>query len=201
LSKYGPIFVIGSNAITFSGVNSYLPSLVQEARDGKIQSLALDSWSGLEDAARHRRLAGPLSIKNPDGRAHHNVAKEDCKQLFVMQLIHARCNVGISFHITERQLEGGGEMLYNMKCIGDFASTVGQNLGEVYRSQSQPDGITRLVYTRPDGRFELQTRIEAPNPCENKFSALFSNMIQKKIAELDAAEKAEKPPVDTTPTA
>ncbi len=172
-----------------------MASVVQEVNAGMWRSLAFDSWSGFEDAASYRRLIGPMSIKNPDGRAHRAVAKEDCRSVFIHQLVHLNCNVGIAFHITKFTQENGGETLYNMKCIGDFASTVGQYLAERYHSLSLPDGVTRQLRTRPDGRFELATLIEAPDPCDNSFGALFATMIAKKLA---AAKAADKPQADTT---
>lgn len=165
-------------------------TLVQEVNAGMWKSVGLDSWSGFEDMARYRRLAGPMMIKNADGRAHHNVAKEDCKSVFLHNLIHLKCNVGITFHVTRFAQENGGEVMYNVKCIGDFAQTIAQNLAERYHSQAMPDGVNRQLRTRPDGRFELATLIEAPDPCDNTFGALFANMIAKKLAAAKAA--AEK---------
>jgi hypothetical protein len=172
-----------------TGVTGRMSVLVQEVKAGKWKSVALDSWSGLEDCASDRRRMGPMKCANPDGRAHRNEAKDDCKQIFRMQLIHLPCNVGITFHTTKFQMDQGGETLYNMKCIGDFATTVGQNLAERYHSVAQPDGITRVLYTKPDGRFKLATLIDAPSPCANNFAALVDPMLRKLIA-ADDAKKA-----------
>jgi len=164
-----------------------MAAVVQEVNAGMWKSVAFDSWSGFEDAASYRRLIGPMSIKNPDGRAHRAIAKEDCRSVFIHQLVHLNCNVGIAFHVTKFTQENGGETTYNMKCIGDFASTVGQYLAERYHSESLSDGVTRRLRTRPDGRFELATLIEAPDPCDNSFGALFGPMITKKLAAAKAA--------------
>jgi hypothetical protein len=166
-----------------------------EANAGMWKSTALDSWSGFEDLARYRRLVEgqPFHVKNPDGRAHHNIAKEDCKSPFLHTLIHLNCNMGISFHVTRFAQESGGEVMYNVKCIGDFAQTISQNLAERYHSISLPDGVTRRLHTRPDGRFELATLIDAPDPCENTFGALFANKIGKLLAEAKKAKAAEAP--------
>lgn len=171
------------NPLAMTNICARMAQVQGEVKNGLWASLGFDSWSGFEDVARYRRLAGPMKINNPDGRAHHNIAKEDCKGIFNMQLVHLKCNVGITFHITEKMLEGGGQMLYNMKCIGDFASTVGQNLAERYRAEAMPDGVTRQLYTRPDGRFELATLIGAPSPCENNFNALWGPWLAKKMTE------------------
>lgn len=164
--------------------------LWDEVKSGAWKSVGLDSWSGFEDLSRYRRLMGPTGFKvnNPDGRAHHNVAKEDCKQVFLHNLIHLPCNVGITFHVTRFAQENGGEVTYNVKCIGDFAQTISQNLTERYHSESLADGVTRRLRTRPDGRFELNTSIGAPDPCENTFGALFGPMIAKKLAEAKEAK-------------
>lgn len=169
-----------------TAIGNRTASVVQEVRDGKWATVVLDSWSGFEDAAGYRRLAGPMKCTNTDGRAYRAMAKEDCKQIFLMQLIRLKCNVVMTFHTTKFAQDQGGETQYNMKCIGDFASTVGQNLAERYHSVAQPDGTTRVIYTRPDGRFKLATLIDAPSPSENTFGALWSNYIAKKLAEAGA---------------
>lgn len=170
-----------------TGFVGRMSALVQEVRAGKWKSAGIDSWSGFEDAASDRRKIGPMACKQGGAfAAHRNEAKEDLRQIFRMQLIHLPCNMGIAFHTTTRQKEQGGETLYTMKCIGDFESTVGQNLAERYHSVALPDGITRQLYTKPDGRFKLATLIDAPSPCQNNFAALFGPMLARKIAEDDA---------------
>lgn len=162
-------------------------SLAQETKTGMWKSVAVDSWSGLEDCASYRRLIGPLAVKQGGAfAAHRGVAKEDCASIFLHTLIHLKCNLGVAFHITTKMLEEGGEMTYNMKCIGDFAITVARNMAERYHSISLPDGETRQLHTRPDGRFELATLIGAPSPCDNSFGALFGPMIARKLAEAKA---------------
>lgn len=183
-----------------TGIGNRTASVVQEVREGKWATVVLDSWSGFEDAASYRRLAGPLKCTNTDGRAHRNMAKEDCKQIFLMQLIRLKCNVVMTFHTTKFAQDQGGETQYNMKCIGDFASTVGQNLAERYHSVAQPDGTTRVLYTRPDGRFKLATLIDAPSPSENTFGALWSNYIAKKLGEPNGANPAPAANTATPPT-
>lgn len=165
-------------------VNRITSSLVQEVREGKWATVVLDSWSGFEDAASYRRLYGPLKCSNPDGRAHRAIAKEDCKSIFLHSLINAtrgRCNLVFTFHTTKFAVDNGGEMQYTMQCIGDFHNTVGRNLAERYHSIASPDGTTRQLYTRPDGRFKLATMIDAPSPCENTFAALWGNYIAKQM--------------------
>jgi len=184
-----------------TAVGNRTASVVQEVRDGKWATVVLDSWSGFEDAASYRRLAGPMKCANSDGRAHRNMAKEDCKQIFLMQLIRLKCNVVITFHTTKYMQDQGGETQYNMKCIGDFASTVGQNLAERYHSVAQPDGTTRVLYTRPDGRFKLATLIDAPSPSENTFGALWTNYIAKKLATAKSANGANAAPTAPQPPA
>jgi hypothetical protein len=178
-----------------SKVVARIATLHQEVNAGMWKSVGIDSWSGLEDFASYRRLTGPLAVKQGGAfAAHRGVAKEDCAGLFLHTLIHLKCNLGIAFHTTQKQMEDSGEMTYNMKCIGDFALTVARNLADRYHSLSLPDGVTRQLRTRPDGRFELATLIDAPDPCDNSFGALFANMIAKKLAaaKAEAAKNAEK---------
>jgi len=188
------------NSAMTNMVNRITASVTQEAREGKWATIVLDSWSGFEDAASYRRLHGPLKCNNPDGRAHRAIAKEDCKSIFLHSLVNGtrgRCNLVFTYHTTKFAQEQGGEVQYTMQCIGDFATTVGRNLAERYHSVSLPDGVTRQLYTKPDGRFKLATLIDAPSPCDNTFGALWGPYIEKEKKRLEAM-KATKPAGDAS---
>ena len=167
-----------------------IDAVTQEVQNRQWATVVLDSWSGLQDIAVLRRQYGPFAENNKDGRAAYAVAKDDVKQILVNRLVHLNCNVCISFHISEKVLEDGGTILYNVKAIGDLASTIGQNIAERYRSESTADGITRRLFTRPDGRFNLCTLIDAPNPCENTYQAVLKNWIAKRAAMVAAAAQS-----------
>ena len=164
-----------------------IEQVVNEVNEGKWATVVLDSWSGFEDIALNRRRKGPLAIKNSDGRAPYAVAKDDTKEILITRLVHLKCNVGITFHISEKVLDDGGTVLYNVKCIGDMPSTIGQNIAERYRAEATADGTTRRLFTRPDGRFNLTTLIGAVSPCDNNYSALFSEYIKAKTAAIPVA--------------
>lgn len=173
---------MGTSAMTQFATR--MGTVVTEVRDGFWRTVVIDSWSSLEDCASDRRLRGPLAIKAGGAfAAHRGAAKEDLRQIFRIQLIHLPCNVVIIFHVTKFQKEEGGESLYSLKAIGDFSTTVGQNLAERYLAEAEPDGMTRHLKTKPDGRYELTTLIDAPSPCQNNYAALWSNYISKRVAE------------------
>jgi hypothetical protein len=122
-------------------------------------------------------------VKDADsfGRAH-GAAKDDLKQIVVARLIPLKCNVGIVFHTTETMKEDSGLSFFGIKAIGTLATELAALLPERYRSVSEADGTTRRLYTRPDGRFDLCTLIDAPSPCANDYKALWTNWIAKRAA-------------------
>lgn len=158
-----------------------------EVNAGVWQSVGLDSWSQLEEFAIWRRTFGkmaPGGDPTAHGR-HRGAAKDDLKPFFWSRLIPLKCNLGIAFHTTEKLLDEGGKMFYGIKAIGDLPTGLASVLPERYRSESLPDGVTRKLYTRPDGRYDLCTLIDAPNPCDNEFTALFSNWIAKQVKQIN----------------
>jgi hypothetical protein len=151
-------------------------------------TVGFDSWSLHETFAVYRRQTGPFATGNPDGRAAYNAAKDDLKSIVVSRLMPLPCNVGIVFHTTETMQEEGGLSFFGMKAIGTLKTDLAAVLPERYRAVAESDGVTRKLYTRPDGRFDLCTLIDAPNPCTNDFRALFTNWIAKKAAMVVAAK-------------
>jgi hypothetical protein len=90
-------------------------------------------------------------------------------------------------------------MFYGIKAIGDLSTGLASVLPERYRSESLPDGVTRKLYTRPDGRYDLCTLIDAPNPCDNEFTALFGNWIAKKVKQHTDRASGAAQPASSTP--
>ncbi len=154
-----------------------------------IASVAYDSWSQGEYIAWCRRAHGQFAISNPDGRAVYNAAKDDLKPFMWSRLVPLKCNLGIAFHTEEKIVEEGGVSSFGIKAIGALRTELASILPERYRSVSEPDGTTRRLWTKPDGRFDLCTLIDAPNPCANDYKALFTNWINKRVAAMDAATK------------
>lgn len=162
--------------------------LREEVRTMGLASVAMDSWSQFEVFACWRRRTGPYAIGNPDGRAVYGAAKDDLLPVVVARLMPLQCNVGIAFHTTEKVVEEGGMSFFGMKAIGSLPTDLAAVLPERYRAVAESDGSTRRLYTRPDGRFDLCTLIDAPNPCANDFRALFVNWITKRAAMVVAAK-------------
>lgn len=168
-----------------------------EVDAGMWASVALDSWSQLETFAVWRRTWGTMAAKDADAHGrNYGAAKDDLKPFFWSWLIPLKCNLGIAFHTTEKLREESGVSSYGIKAIGDLPSGLASVLPERYRSESQADGSTRKLYTKPDGRYDLCTLIDAPNPCDNHYPALFTNWINKRVAMAAAAKPA---PADPAP--
>ncbi len=166
-----------------------------EIAAGMWASFGFDSWTQAEDIARWRRTAGPFAVKDPDvfGRGH-GAAKDDLKPLVATRIMRLACNVGIAFHTREKQLDEGGEAFYGMKAIGTLPTELASLLPERYRSTAEADGVTRRLWTRPDGRFDLCTLIDAPSPCANDFNALWENWIMKRAIAANAAAASTASP-------
>lgn len=166
-----------------------------EVEAGMWASFGLDSWTQLETFAIWRRQTGPMAVKDADafGRAH-GAAKDDLKPIVVARLMPLKCNVGIVFHTTEVMKEEGGVSFFGMKAIGTLSTELSALLPERYRATAEADGVTRRLWTRPDGRFDLCTLIDAPSPCRNDFKALWQNWIAKRAAAAAATEPVKEEP-------
>jgi len=170
-------------------------TLRAEVEAGMWGGVGFDSWTQFETFAIWRRSTGPFAVKDADafGRAH-GAAKDDLKPIVVSRLMPLKCNVGIVFHTSEKAKEEGGEAFFGMKAIGSLATELAALLPERYRAVALPDGTNRQLFTRPDGRFDLCTLIDAPSPCKNDFKALWANWIAKR-----AAAVAAQPPASPAP--
>jgi hypothetical protein len=183
-----------SNPQAMNGLLGRAEQLVAEVKAVGWASFGLDSWSQLEYIAHSRRATGPLSTArttgNQDGRAVYNSAKDDIRPFLWSRIMPLACNVGIAFHTTEKPAEEGGVSVYGIKAIGDLSTSIASILPERYRAEAMPDGETRRLHTRPDGRFDLCTLINAPSPCKNDYAALFANWIAKRAAQPATAAAA-----------
>lgn len=148
-----------------------------------LSTVVIDSWSAFEDIAVWRRRFGAMAVKDPTefGR-DRGAAKDDIWPIFVSRLFKCQCNVVFIFHTTEKPQagEGGGAGIYGIKAIGQLPTELARMLPERWRCEAQPDGVKRVVYTRPDGRFDLTTLIDAPSPCDNEYAAVWSNYLIKR---------------------
>ena len=164
--------------------------VAQEVIAGKWKSVGFDSWSQIEYIAKLRRTTGPFAGVDSIPAA----VKDDCEQLIKSRIAMLRCNVGLTLHINSKMIDaGGGTMLYEPIATGTLKSGIGSVLGEMYRSDSIPDGaapggLRYVLQTIRDGRFDCGTRIGAPNGCVNEFRALFTNWIARQARMVLAAE-------------
>lgn len=188
------------NPQAFTALLARAEQIRGEVIAGMWASIGLDSWSQFETYALWRRKFGPFAIKDFDAFGRGNAAAaDDLKMLVMARLMPLPCNLGISFHTTEKAKEEGGESVFGIKaCTKALPTDLASLLPERYRSVSLPDGVTRQLYTKPDGRFDLCTLIDAPNPCPNDYKALFSNWIAKRAA-MGAAPTASSTTAEPAP--
>lgn len=161
-----------------------------EVKAGMWASFGFDSWTQFETFAIWRRKVGVFAVSDAGafGRAH-GAAYDDLGPLVISRFMPLQCNVGLVFHTTEQLKDEGGVSFFGIKAGGKQLPTqLASLLPERYRTEAQPDGTTRKLYTRPDGRFDLCTLIDAPSPCDNTYPALWKNWIDKRVAAAVAAQ-------------
>lgn len=177
------------------------PSLADEVREGRWRTVVVDTFSTLDLYARYRRTYGPLKSDRP------NVfSTEDVEQMLTrLGSLSTHANVVINCHIDENpssmdpdrvetvqtkqglvRLMGGGQMVATPKGPGRLRKGLGAMfVSELYylRCDRDKDGnLIRWLQTQPDGRYACATRINAPNPCEPRYAALWTNWIAKQAA-------------------
>lgn len=187
------------NAQAITGLIARCEQLGAEVLAGMWASAGFDSYTQFERYAIWRRTHGPFRVKDADafGRAH-GAAKDDMVAMINAQIMPLKCNVGIAFHTTEKPKDEGGVSYFGIKAVGQSATDIASLLPERYRAEALPDGTRRQLWTRPDGRYDLCTLIDAPSPCENTYQALWTNWIAKRAAAGTPA--AAQPAPDAPPS-
>lgn len=174
----------------FTNLMARSHQLIGEVRAGMWASLGFDSWSQFERWAKWRRYYGKYALKDPEAYGRGDRAAADDLMTLVVTRLMAQgltCNLGIAFHTAPKMREEGGMAFYGIKALTkDLPTDVASNLPERYRAEALADGVTRRLWTRPDGRYDLCTLLNVPNPCENNYQALFTNWIATKVAALEA---------------
>ena len=133
----------------------------------------------LSSAALESRLTEQF-VLNPqfkDPRKWYGAATEYVERLIMMQkALH--CNVVFICHVNREKDDVGGEFLYGPDLPGRLSYSAGRYFNEMYRVYIMRDaaGVPhRVVQTDGDGRFQVKTHINAPNPCWPSYESLWVN--------------------------
>jgi hypothetical protein len=163
--------------------------LRSEVIAGRWKSIALDSWTNIEWIARQRRSAKPFLVTDAHGK-RYGAAKDDLQTFFNARFVHLPCHVGVALHTTEKRDDDGVVTYRGIKAIGELKTDLPGSLGERYLAVNV-DGTQRRLDTR-NVAYNCCTLIDAPNPCVNEFTALYSNWL-KRETEKRAASTAAQP--------
>jgi len=187
-----------------------LPQVTEEVRAGRIRTVVVDSWTQLEWIARARRTTGAFAGVD----SIYGAAKDDLQAIINARLMNLRCNLIVIFHIEtkvtkdrkgnitkdSKQDIGGGEMSYSIQAIGTLKN-VGNVFGECYLAVAPVDGSDNYyLVTRRNADFRtLCSRIGAPDPCKNEWTALFGPWLEAEAAKRAAASAATTGAVQASP--
>ncbi len=178
-----------TSPVAFTNLLARGEQIRSEAQAGIWATVALDSWTQLETFALWRRQSGPMAVKDADafGRAH-GAAYDDLKPFVMTRLVPLGCNLCIVFHTSDGLKDEGGVQFFGIKAGGKALPTqIPSLLTERYRATAEADGVTRRLWTRPDGRYDLCTTHNVPSPCDNDFTKLWANWIAKRAVAANAA--------------
>lgn len=148
-----------------------------EVRSGEWASVILDTLTGAELGAR--RMYTEI-LKPKDSNKEWSIGTTDSLESLCLSLLSLRCNVGVAAHVDKDKDEVLGRMVGTYSAPGRLQKKDGlaARFPEVYRLHSVRDGdtIRRFLQTRTDQRY-LATSVflEAPDPCEPDYSALWEN--------------------------
>lgn len=187
---------IGSEPAAMTAFAARCEQLAAEA-NRPWRSFAIDSWTQLEFIARERRARGSMAVKSAmKGATVYGAAKDDLQQLLNLRFMHLPCNVAVVLHtLVKTDFETGVVTYRGMKAIGELKTEIPGALGERYLARNI-DGTRRQLDTK-NALYNCCTLIDAPNPCANEFTALFSNWIAKQVNRInDRAASAAQPAPD-----
>lgn len=165
--------------------------LYEEVRAGQWATVVLDTLSSAELSAR--MMCQHLNPKG-DGKQWAQGTTDEMEKL-VLRILSLSCNVAIAAHVDKDKDEILGRMVGTPAAPGRLQKKEGlaAKFPEIYRINAVRDNegnILRTLQTRTDQRYlATSVFVEAPDPCNADYNALWSNW----DAEQAAAEEGDKP--------
>lgn len=181
----------------------FLEALEGLVADGHFASLIVDGLTFLElNARKYAEYGDPRLRTAKDPRQWYAYSAHECEELIVQQCGFLRgVNVGIAAHVDARDDEVAGVQVYTPAAPGKLRTRFGMGFPEMYVAHTLVGGKDKPQ------RYWLQTRtnhthaaasgmLEAPDPCEPDYKALWVNYDARAAADAAAiqqqAERAER---------
>src|SRR5579884_10135 len=151
-------------------------SLYDELAAGMWQTVVIDSLTYLELTVR--KLAQyELEPQSKDPRRWFAAATDMLEETLLCRFGGYRANVVVLAHVDQERDELLGSLVYNPAAPGRLRTRLGSGYAEMYVSHVRRDdggGLRYCLQTRADTRYNASSVfLEAPNPCDPYYDALW----------------------------
>lgn len=119
-----------------------------------------------------------LEPDRKDPRKWYGGAVDILEEVLLIQLPSLQCNVCVGLHISAEKIESEGGLLRAPFLPGRLNASFASQWPELYRSyieRSKVGDKTGYVQTQGDEKWYANTMIDAPDPCEPEYTALWKN--------------------------
>lgn len=166
------------NVYAIEHFEAFLPRLYDEVRQGTWATVVLDSLSFLEYASRkceqYKRNPESNAGKTQDARQWYRDSSEALEEV-CFAITSLPCNVVVTAHANQSVDKQRELMLYTPEAPGKKGRTLPAAFGEVYAMHYDPEDEEVVMQTTKSADYIACTQINAPNWCEPKYEALWSN--------------------------
>jgi len=165
-----------SQPVAARNFESRVDWIEEEVFAGEWATIAFDSLTFFELAAR-KYAQYTINPRAKDPRKWYGQSTDALEDAFMIRVSSWPCNVVLTAHISEDKDEVHGHMLFNPDVPGRLSSRLPAAYQEFYRAFVSGKGADRLylLQTRSGGGYNANTQIDAPDPVDNDYKALWSN--------------------------
>src|SRR5215467_3100348 len=120
-----------------------------------------------------------LEPDNKDPRKWYGGAVDILEEVLLIQLPGLHCNVCVGLHVSKIKVEAEGSLVRAPLLPGRLLESFASQWPEIYRAYIDRDKKTGertgWLQTLSDEKWEATTQIEAPDPCDQIYKALWKN--------------------------
>lgn len=161
-----------------SGYERFQAELAQHTNEGWAgwASTLLDSYTFCElSAVRLEQYKMNPSAK--DARQWYGGAKGHIQRDIMSTLIWAPCHVCVIAHVDPQRIDLQEKQKWGISAVGTLRGDLPGAFPEVYLmyEERREKQLFNWLMTESDGAYIAQTHIQAPNPCEPRWEALWTN--------------------------
>lgn len=113
-----------------------------------------------------------------DPRKWYGGAVDILEEVLLIQLPGLHCNVCVGLHVSKIKVEAEGTMVRAPLLPGRLMESFASQWPEIYRvyiDRDKKGEKTGLLQTASDEKWEATTQIDAPDPCDQTYEALWEN--------------------------